>query len=327
MQVTDFCTQVADDIFQVRLPLPFALNIVNVYLLRDGDGWALIDTGLNTAEARAAWAAVFAHLNIAPRQITRILLTHMHPDHFGMAGWFQSLDPSYAPPLYMSAREAELARLTWYNEGQPLSHLRVQMRAGGMPAEQVDMVMDGMAFTAHHTQPLPADPHILEAGSEVSIGARRFTLIHAPGHSDGQLLFYDAADRLMLSGDHVLMKITPNIGVWPDTEPDPLGRFMESLRGLRGLDVRLALPGHKALITDWRGRIDELLSHHAARLEHTRAAVAGGATIFEASQRIFNSQAFSPHEWRFAMAETLAHLTYLKLRDQVWLSEGKFYPL
>ncbi|MBL8162775.1 MAG: MBL fold metallo-hydrolase, partial [Anaerolineae bacterium] len=282
MQVSDFCTQVADGIFQVKLPLPFALNIVNVYLLRDGDGWALIDTGLNTAEARAAWEAVFVYLNITPRQITRILLTHMHPDHYGMSGWFQSLDPAYAPPLYMSAREAELARLIWYNEGQMLPRLRVQMSAGGMPAEQVDTVIDGMEFTAQHTQPLPSTPHILEAGGGVTIGARRFTLFHAPGHSDGQLLFYDAADRLMLSGDHVLMKITPNIGVWPDTEPDPLGRFLDSLRGLRGLDVRLALPGHKALITDWRGRIDELLSHHAMRLEHTRAAIADGATIFEA---------------------------------------------
>lgn len=327
MQVSDYCKEVADDIFQVRLPLPFALNIVNVYLLRDDDGWALIDSGLNTAEARAAWEAVFARLKIAPRQITRILLTHMHPDHFGMAGWLQARDPAYAPPLYMSAREAELAQLIWHNAGQPLPRLRVQMRAGGMPAEQVDAVIDSMEFTAQHTQPLPAAPRILEAGSTVTIGARRFTLIHAPGHSDGQLLFYDAADRLMLSGDHVLMKITPNIGVWPDTEPDPLGRFLESLRALRGLEVRLALPGHKALISDWRGRIDELLSHHAARLEQTRAAVAQGATIFEAAQRIFANQMFSPHEWRFAMAETLAHLVYLRLRDQVWLSEGKFYAL
>jgi glyoxylase-like metal-dependent hydrolase (beta-lactamase superfamily II) len=113
------------------------------------------------------------------------------------------------------------------------------------------------------------------------------------------------------------MKITPNIGVWPEGDPDPLGRFLASLHDLKRLDVRLALPGHKSLITDWAGRVDELLAHHETRLAHTLAAVEGGATVYETARRIFDSGAFSPHEWRFALAETLAHLDYLERRGKV----------
>src|SRR6185295_15928786 len=94
---------VAEGIYQVRVPLPFALNIVNCYLLRDGDGWAVVDTGLNTPPAQEAWQAAFSFLNIAPATIKRIILTHSHPDHYGMAGWFQSLCAGDAvPPVYLS---------------------------------------------------------------------------------------------------------------------------------------------------------------------------------------------------------------------------------
>jgi glyoxylase-like metal-dependent hydrolase (beta-lactamase superfamily II) len=178
-------------------------------------------------------------------------------------------------------------------------------------------VVTSLGSTGEMTYPHPTQIVTLNPGDNITIGKRTFQSIHAPGHSDGQLIFYDPADKLLLSGDHVLMKITPNIGLWPDTEPDPLGRFLASLESLRDLDVRLALPGHKALITEWRLRLDELLHHHAQRLDHTLAAIQGGATVYEASLKVFNSLTFTPHEWRFAMVETLAHLENLRLRGKV----------
>jgi glyoxylase-like metal-dependent hydrolase (beta-lactamase superfamily II) len=310
--------QVADDIFQVRLPLPFALNIVNCYLLRDNDGWTMLDTGLNTAPAQAAWDAAFAALGITPCDISQIILTHVHPDHYGMAGWFQSLATSDAiPPVKMSPREAELAKLLWEGQGKQAKAFDQYLAACGMPAEMIPIVVTSLGSTGEMTYPHPTQIETLNPGDSIAIGKRIFQMIHAPGHSDGQLIFYDPADKLLLSGDHVLMKITPNIGLWPDTEPDPLGRFLASLKSLRDLEVRLALPGHKALITDWRLRLDELLRHHALRLGHTLAAIQGGATVYDASLKVFNSLTFTPHEWRFAMVETLAHLEYLRLRGQV----------
>ncbi|MBZ0275321.1 MAG: MBL fold metallo-hydrolase [Anaerolineae bacterium] len=325
MTTSEPAVQVADGIYQVRLPLPFALNIINTYLLRDGAGWTVLDTGLNTAEGQAAWKAAFNHLNIHPRDIRRIILTHVHPDHYGMAGWLQSLVEDGEPmQVYASAREAELADILW-NPKRLWEDVVFEefLVSAGMTPEMARTVALGIASTGSLTLPHPNRIHPIAAGDTVEIGERRFTAYHAPGHSDGQLIFYDAADQLLLSGDHVLMKITPNIGLWPDTEPNPLGRFLESLRGLHPLQVRLALPGHKALITDWRGRIEELLAHHEQRLGHTLEAIGQGGTIYEASRKIFQSNNFTPHEWRFAMVETLAHLDFLQRQGKVEQIEGE----
>jgi glyoxylase-like metal-dependent hydrolase (beta-lactamase superfamily II) len=333
MPQTEPAIQVADDIFQVRLPLPFALNIVNCYLLRDNGGWTMLDTGLNTAPAQAAWDTAFAALGITPRDIAQIILTHVHPDHYGMAGYFQSLAANGAiPPVKMSPREAELAPLLWEGQGKQAKAFDQYLAACGMPAEMIATVLTALGSTGEMTRPHPAHVETLNPGESITIGKRTFQSIHAPGHSDGQLIFYDPDDKLLLSGDHVLMKITPNIGLWPDTEPDPLGRFLESLESMKSLEVRLALPGHKALITDWRLRLEELIAHHALRLDHTLAAIQGGATVYDASLKVFNSVTFTPHEWRFAMVETLAHLEYLRLRGKVRQETDdsglwRFYPI
>lgn len=306
---------VTDDIIQVHLPLPFALNRVNVYLLRGADGWTVVDTGLNTPQARETWDAVFAGLDIRPADISQIVLTHAHPDHYGLAGWFQQRAGEHLP-VRLSAREADFARETWQQGRMGDAFDRHLMRLG-MPANLAADVAAGFVTTAAMTRPHPARLELLPPGGELRLGRRRFNILPAPGHSDGQLIFYDPDDRLLLCGDHVLLKITPNVGLWPTSDPDPLGRFMDSLRGLAALDVRLALPGHKALITDWAGRVRELLAHHQARLEHTLAAVAGGATVYEAALKVFDSGIFSTHEWRFAMAETLAHLDTLERQGRV----------
>lgn len=322
--MTSSLTQIAHDIYQLRLPLPFALNHVNTYLLRDGDSWTIIDTGLNTAEAQTVWHGAFTELNIAPTQIRRILVTHHHPDHFGMAGWLQSLTPAHQPPVYMTPRERELGQQIWY--GSMLRHFDTFLLAQGMPDEQVREVDSAMEFTAAHTRPHPPQIEMLDVAQPLHIGARRFMLMLASGHSDAGLMLYDVDDELLFSGDHVLMKITPNIGLWPEIEPDPLGRFLTSLTELRDLKVRLALPGHRNLIENWRGRVDEIIAHHHERLEHTLAAVTPPATPYEASLKVFDSTKFSAHEWRFALAETLAHLEYLRLRGQIERGDdGKYY--
>ena len=308
-------THIADDIVQVQIPLPYKLNIVNCYLLRGEGGWTLLDTGLNTAPARAQWMTAMKALSISPDDIEQIVLSHMHPDHFGMAGWWQQGAGS-PMPVYLPEREKPQAQVFYRRANTPLYHQ--WMLDCGIDQDTVDNVESALYSTRDLTQPHPVQQSYLREGRTLRLGARDCRSIHAPGHSDGQLIFYHEADKLMLCGDHVLMKITPNIGSWPHTQPDPLGRYLTSLHELKTLDVRLALPGHKWLITDWRGRIEELIAHHHLRLEHTLEAIEGGAhSVFDIAARLFPLDRLTAHEWRFAMAETLAHLNCLRERDQV----------
>lgn len=316
--------RVAEDLYSVRLPLPFALRIVNCYLLRGAAGWTIVDTGIHTPAGEAVWQAVFNELAIQPHQLEQIVLTHVHPDHFGLAGWLQAWAAAAGQPVpvYASPREITQAQHVWYNP-RSRADFGAWLRRNGMPADYARLVEQGMGDTGAMTLPHPPRLTPLAPGSMLRMGERHFRLIHAPGHSDGQLLFYDAADQLLLSGDHVLLKITPNIGLWEQTDANPLALFLTSLRELHTLPVRLALPGHKTRISDWRGRIEELLAHHAERLQHVLEALAGGAvTPYTISQRIFATERFTPHEWRFALAETLAHLDYLRVQGQVQQHAG-----
>jgi glyoxylase-like metal-dependent hydrolase (beta-lactamase superfamily II) len=301
-------TQIAADIFQLRLPLPFALNHVNCYLLAGDRGWNIFDTGLNTPAGREGWQAAFAALEIGPGDIEQIILTHVHPDHYGMAGWLQECCNA---PVWMSPREAELSELVW-KRSDLLGALPRMFGQAGVPPEIKEEIIAATGKTRQLTLPHPHTVKHLQPGATLTIGQRQLTALHAPGHSDGQLIFYDSADKVMLSGDQVLIKITPNIGLWPMTDPDPLGRYLTSLRELMALEVRLALPGHGPLINDWQGRLAELEQHHAKRLETMMANIdSAGLTPYQVSAYAFNLDRLSPHEVRFAVAETLAHLEYL----------------
>lgn len=300
--------EITTNIFRVRLPLPFALNHVNCYLLRDQDEWTILDTGLNRPEIRAGWQMVFAQLDIGPNDIRRIIVTHMHPDHIGLAGQLQQ---ETGAPVFMSPREWEVAEVAWVQNLERGEKLAAYLRRAGALPEVGAIIEEQQQKLRQMTQPPPVDVQFLHGGETITMADRRFEIIHAPGHADGQIIFYSAADRLILCGDQVLQSITPNIGFWPSTHPDPLGRYLASLRSLLQLDVEIALPGHHDAITDWRGRIWELLQHHDDRLEKTFAAAAHGATALEASYAIFNFDRFSLHEMRFAVAEALAHLEHL----------------
>lgn len=306
--------EVAAGIFQVRLPLPFALNHVNCYLLRDDEGWTMLDTGLDRPEIRSAWEVAFCELDVEPQRVRQIVLTHMHPDHFGLAGFFQRITGA---PVYLSPRESDLARTVWIEGSWQLDQVAEYWRMGGIPGDVRRVISEQTERLRSMTMPHPHEILTIEPGSHVAMGNRTFVALHAPGHSDGQLVFYDPADRLMLCGDQVLRSITPNIGLWPSTEADPLGRYLESLEALAQLDVRVALPGHGSPIDEWQPRIESLKRHHSDRLDATVHAIGNGATALEVSRRLFNFDAFSEHEVRFAIAEAMAHLEYLALRGRI----------
>lgn len=305
--------QITPDIYQVELPLPFALRSVNCYLLRGSQGWTILDTGLNSRAGRGAWAAVFSALGLEPGDVEQIVVTHIHPDHVGMAGWLQAHFRTSAktPPVYLSPRSVEEVAKVWAaaatgDQAQAAFFLRC-----GLDAETAQAAVTEMGPMRQAVQPLPTAVQIMQPGSRVRLGERQFQVIHAPGHSDGQMIFYDPADRLMLCADQVLMRISPNISIWPSTEPSPLRRYLASLEELAQLDVDLALPGHGVLIEEWVARLQGIAEHHRVRLEEMVAAVVQPSTVAEISRQVFNHGRLSTHEVRFAVTETLAHLCYL----------------
>ncbi len=317
---TPHVTPVAKDIFQVRLPLPFALTSVNCYLLAGDEGWTIVDTGLNTSRARAAWLAAFDELQIRPADIRQIVLTHSHPDHYGLSGWLQEL-ANFAPQVYMTAQADEFVRYVWHVSDTWQSLLRGYLKRSGLQPSMETEILTDTTLMRERVQPFPEQIEYLVPGGSVQLGNRTFQIIKAEGHSDDQVVFYDPLDKLLLAGDQVLMRITPNIGLWPTTQPQPLRRYLASLTGLTNLEVNLALPGHGRIITDFRGRIQELITHHDQRLEQMLAAVEPqGVTAYEISRRVFKYDSFSTHEIRFAVAETLAHLEYL-------VAEGRLLQL
>lgn len=305
---------VADGILRIRMPVPFGrLGDVNVYLLREGAGWAVIDTGLNTPAARTTWEAALAEAGIAFADVRRIVLTHSHPDHAGCAGWLQRRVEAAggAAPVYVTRRERELARY-WAADGTSEAPLRQLFGRCGVPEALLATAAADLQALRQATQPHPRDVRTLPFDRPFPIGTRTFAVIHTPGHSDGHAVLYDADDRLLLAGDHVLPHITPTISRWPSTEPNPLGRYLQSLRAVRALDVRRALPGHGTAIDDWAARIEAIEAHHAARLAHMhRIVAAGAATVFDVAREAFAFDTLDAGETRFAIAETLAHLDYL----------------
>jgi glyoxylase-like metal-dependent hydrolase (beta-lactamase superfamily II) len=315
-----------DDIWQLRLPLPYALDHVNVYLIQGDGGWTLVDTGLNISKARALWDQTFAELGIDRTNVRQIVVTHVHPDHFGMAGWLQEQfsSPEKQVPVYVSTEDHQRFFGLWdeLKKEKTLDAMTRFFISSGISAEHAQAVTDTTRRTGTKTIPHPLFTPIASKGT-LKMGNRNWDVIHAPGHADGQMIFYDSADRLFLSGDQLLMKITPNIGYWHDTKPGVLQRYLDSLTRLQDYDVRVGYPGHKWLIGDWQQRIVEMLAHHDERLATTFEAVqqAAGTSANGVSQAVFRLRELNVHQSTFAIAETLAHLDSLEASNAIQREE------
>jgi glyoxylase-like metal-dependent hydrolase (beta-lactamase superfamily II) len=310
--------EIAPGILWLRVPLPFRLNHINIYLIDDGDGWAVLDTGIANTSTQEIWQAL-ATGPLAGRKLTRVIVTHYHPDHIGLAGW---LAERFGLPL--------LTTQTTY-----LQCLTISLRPGALDAKVyrdfylqngLNQESTALVTTQGHNYlkmvaPLPPIFERIASGDRLKIGGRMFEVLTGDGHAPEQAMLYCAADKLFFGADQVLEKISPNVSVWPvDPHGDPLGYYLRSLSALKAYlpeDV-LVLPGHQMPFIGLHIRADELAAHHGHRCATIKEACRTPKPAAELVPLVFR-RPLDPHEMSFAFSEVLAHVNFMLRRGElVW---------
>ncbi|MFC4701544.1 MBL fold metallo-hydrolase [Glaciecola siphonariae] len=304
---------VDEDIFWLRMPLPFDLDHINLYLIKDGDGYAAIDTGIGTQTTEDIWAAIFDQLGA---KITRVIVTHMHPDHIGMAGY---LSEKFRAPLYMTMAEYYVARsMVAGGRGASDWQDREYLQRCGMPSQYIEKASQNKGGIQKVVKPIPLGFKRLTEGQILSIGNHQWRVMIGRGHSPEHACLYCESKQILISGDHVLPNISPNIGVY-STEPDAnaLKLYLATLPQFKDLPIDTkVLPSHKLPFTGLHVRVDELIHHHHAHLARLRDFCQTPRTV-EACLGVLFKRKLNPHNMFFAIAEALAHLNYLYFNDEL----------
>jgi glyoxylase-like metal-dependent hydrolase (beta-lactamase superfamily II) len=301
------------DIIQLKMPLPFSLRWVNSYAVRGRGGWTIIDPGMHTPETEAQWALTQEALGLRWEDVEQIVLTHHHPDHYGMAGWLQERTGS---PVLLSKTGLAQAQLLW-GEGQPMTARLTELFARhGMPAQLLEAVTQHMASFVTQVSPQP-QVTLLAPGQTLRLGDVSYEAMETPGHAAGHLCFYDAAAQRIFCGDQVMPQISPNVSFFPGVEANPLSAYLHSLQELKPLQVTLAFPGHRDPFSTFGERCTELILHHQQRLLQMLERIQREPMTGYALCHSLFSDRLTTHQLRFAMAETIAHLVYLQLEGKL----------
>jgi len=308
--------------FRIHLPLPFALDHINCYLITGEQGWEVVDVGLSTHESCRYWNRTIRELGLKWQQLRGIYITHYHPDHYGAAGWLQNRSGA---PVYMLSAGLKEAEIAWGNYEILFSDYSLFCRRHGMPDRLIENLLVNMERAAYTVYPQPLVT-TLEEGDRVRLGDRLYEVLWTPGHADGHYCLYSAQTKTLFSGDHLLPSITSNVSLWPWAQPNPLLSYFSSLKKISTLDVDLILPAHGDSFDNLPGQIEMLFSHHRERLKLMVQLAAPGATAYNICRKAFGWN-LTVHEIQFAFSETLAHLVYLE-QEQVLRSvsdQGTIY--
>jgi glyoxylase-like metal-dependent hydrolase (beta-lactamase superfamily II) len=307
---------------RIEVPLPRSpLKAVNSYVLTSEDRTLVIDTGMRRPECELAFRAGLEEMEV-DLATTDFFITHLHADHLGLVGELAT-DTSR---VFFNRPDGELIESGIQDPGVWYEPVIDRARKGGFSMEEVEEALrrhPGLRFSPTSYP----DFVYVDDGSELEIGDYRFVVVSTPGHTPGHMCLYEPGQKILMSGDHVLGDITPNITMWREND-DSLGDYFESLEKVARLDVDLVLPGHRTPIEDLRARIEELKKHHRHRLAEVMQILANRiSTAYEvASKMTWDIVARSwedfpvVQKW-FAVSEATAHLFYLKRRGKIFVEE------
>ncbi|HWK68159.1 MAG TPA: MBL fold metallo-hydrolase [Rhizobiaceae bacterium] len=320
--------EVVPGILWARIPLPFRLDHVNVYLIEDDGGWAILDTGIAHDSTRAAWEMLLSG-PLSGWRFTKVVITHFHPDHIGLAGW---LCERFGVPL-LTSQTSYLGCINISLDPGALEaqHYRDFYLRHGMTSETAQLVSTQGHGYLRMVMPLPPTFRRLVGGDELVLGGRRFPVLSGDGHAPEQIMLYAPDDRLLLAADQVIAKISPNISVWAvEPDGDPLGLYLRSLKALeRDLpEDTLVLPGHQLPFRGLHRRCRELADHHAVRCRLIAdACSAGSRTVADLVPVLFKRE-LDPHQLSFAFSETHAHVNHMVRRGELaWQDEAGMHRL
>lgn len=302
---------------QIKLPLSKAgPDTVNVYIIEGKDGNLMIDTGWNTLEAFNTLAQEMKNSGFAMKDITNIVITHLHPDHMGLAGKVAELSGA---TIAVSETENKLIDSLYTHPESLISEMILFFMANGVPEWELKMLAEASYNIRNYVTPFKAST-FLKPGDRVDMEPFAFQVIATPGHSPGHICLYEPEKKYLFSGDHILAEIVPNVGYHPLSGENPLGDYVKALNDLSGLEVRFVFPGHSSVFSGLAPKIDDIQRFHQDRMNKIQRVMGveqkNAYDIAKAIPWIINGDEtaydkLEPIDRRLAVLETLAHLQYL----------------
>ena len=303
--------QIAAGVLWIRLPLPMALDHVNVYALDDGDAWTIVDTGVYSKRSVALWEKVLAG-PLQGKPVGRVILTHHHPDHVGMAGWLMA---RFGAGLWTTRTSWLMARMLILDEeARPTEQALRHWRRAGMDPEIYEARKNDRPYNfADICHPIPVGYTRVKQGDVLHAGGRDWDVHIGNGHAPEHLTLWSREDHLVIAGDQIISSISPNIGVYPtEPEADPVGEWMEACERLEALahEDHLVLPGHKTPFTGLPVRMRQLIENHHGCLKRLLAHLDTPKVASECFAPLFKRK-IDQGIYGLALVEAVAHLNHL----------------
>ena len=318
--VPDDLVEVAPDILRLRLPLDEGIDHVNLYLIRDGARWLLFDTGVDSADARACWERLLA--GPLSGGLSRIVVSHHHPDHLGLARWLRERTGAV---VYLRPEERDSAEQTALSTPKAMDACRNYFARHGMNADDVTDITSKLLsqFMSCDTR---FESRTLEHGQVLDVGRYRFDVLVQGGHSVAQFCLHEPAAGLLLTGDQLLERITPNLSLLPWGDRHPLRHYLASLEQIAALDLRCVLPAHHGVYADGVARARGLIRHHERALARFGTCLQAGMKAMDVAIAVYGRRRNVLDRF-LALTESLAHLQYLEEQSQIHQDEAaQWYP-
>jgi glyoxylase-like metal-dependent hydrolase (beta-lactamase superfamily II) len=304
-------TEVATEVFELRLPIPFEDGLVNVFLFKDGVEADLLDCGMNSEES--VEMILQAVRQVGATRLRKLLVTHIHPDHYGAAG---TLAGEGRADLYMHRLEVPLVHPRYVELERLVEEVRRYLLINGVPADEAEVLSNSQRALSQVVK--PAVPAVqLDGAEDVTMGRRRMHVEWTPGHSPGHVCLFERESRLLFAGDHILPDLSPNIGLHPQSTPDPLHDYLEGLRRMAALEPARVLPAHGRPFATVAERVEALTRHHRRRLDQILEIVdRDEKSGWQVALELWGPRE-NLYEKRLALQEGLAHLQALAVEDRV----------